>query len=264
MEGLDTFGEIRKIVQREIPQEAGLTKIEFEGPFIIIYVKNLGVLIENSEPIRKIVHEIKKRIIVRADPSVRKPENEAKHIIENIIPKEAEVTDITFDEEAGEVIILAKKPGLVIGKGGSTLKDIVHQTGWRANIIRSPPLKSKIIEQTVYYINRESEYRLKFLRQVGRRIHRPIIYENEWVVLSALGGFREVGRQAMLVQTLNSKVLIDCGVKPGVNDFFNEFPRLEEVDLEDLDAVIITHAHLDHCGLVPLLFKYGYSGPVYC
>lgn len=264
MEGLDTFGEIKKIIQREIPQEVGLTKIEFEGPFVVVYVKNLGLLIENNEPIRKIVHEIKKRIIVRADPSVRKPEHEAKHIIENIIPKEAEVTDITFDEEAGEVIILAKKPGLVIGKGGSTLKDIVHQTGWRANIIRSPPLKSKIIEQIVYYMNKESEYRLRFLRQIGRRIHRPIIYKNEWVVISALGGFREVGRQAMLVQTLNSKVLIDCGIKPGVNDSFNEFPRLEEIDLEDLDAVIITHAHLDHCGLVPLLFKYGYSGPVYC
>ncbi|MEM2260349.1 MAG: beta-CASP ribonuclease aCPSF1 [Candidatus Methanomethylicaceae archaeon] len=264
METLNTFGEIKKVVQREIPQEAGLTKIEFEGPFIVAYVKNLGVLIENNEPIRKIVHEIKKRIIVRADPSSRKSEYEAKQIIENIIPKEAEVTDITFDEESGEVIILAKKPGLVIGKGGSTLRDIVYQTGWRANIIRAPPLKSKIIEQTVYYLNKESEYRLKFLRQVGRRIHRPVLYKNEWVVVSALGGFREVGRQAILVQTLNSKVLIDCGVKPGVNESFNEFPRLEELELEDLDAVIITHAHLDHCGLVPLLFKYGYAGPVYC
>ncbi|HIE55915.1 MAG TPA: beta-CASP ribonuclease aCPSF1, partial [Chromatiaceae bacterium] len=34
-------------------------------------------------------------------------------------------------------------------------------------------------------------------------------------------------------------------------------------NIENLDAIVVTHAHLDHCGLVPLLFKYGYDGPVY-
>jgi KH/beta-lactamase-domain protein len=120
------------------------------------------------------------------------------------------------------------------------------------------------VEQTLYYMSKENEYRLQFLRKVGRRIHRPPLYKSEWVTITALGGFREVGRQAILVQTLDSKVLIDCGVKPGAQSPLEEFPRLDEMDLQDLDAVIVTHAHLDHCGLVPLLFKYGYNGPVYC
>jgi KH/beta-lactamase-domain protein len=260
----DTFAEIKKVVLREIPADARLTKVEFEGPNIVVYVQNPNLLIENSEPVKRIVHEIKKRIIIRADPSARRTQEEAKKIIEEIIPKEAEITEMNFDEGTGEVTILAKKPGLVIGKGGSTLRDIAYHTGWRATIVRSPPLKSRIVEQTLYYMSKENEYRLQFLRKVGRRIHRPPLYKSEWVTITALGGFREVGRQAILVQTLDSKVLIDCGVKPGAQSPLEEFPRLDEMDLQDLDAVIVTHAHLDHCGLVPLLFKYGYNGPVYC
>ena len=130
-----------------------------------------------------------------------------------------------FDQGTGEVTILAKKPGLVIGKGGSTLRDIASSTGWRSTIIRSPPLKSRIIEQSLYYMGKEQDYRLEFLRKVGRRIHRPEVYNSGWVTVSALGGFREVGRQAILVQTLESRVLIDCGVKPGAQNPFRVYAR---------------------------------------
>ncbi len=259
---INTLSEIKKVITKEIPQEANITKIEYEGPFVVVYVKNLSILIEKNELIKKIAHEIKKRIIVRVDPSSRKTKEEAKAIIENLIPKEAELVDIKFDEETGEVMILAKNLGLVIGKSGSTLKEIASSTGWRPNIIRAPPLKSKIIDQTIYFLDKESEYRLKFLRNIGMRIHRPMLYKNGIVTISALGGFREVGRQAILVETSNSKVLIDCGIKP--TSTFDEFPLLEELDVEELDAIIVTHAHLDHCGFVPFLFKYGYNGPVYC
>ncbi len=263
---MDTFGEIRKVISREIPADARLTRVEFEGPSIIIYAENPNVLFENSEPIKRIVREIKKRVVVRADPSARKKEDLARKVIGELIPAEAEITEMNFDEGTGEVTILAKKPGLVIGKGGSTLRDIASSTGWRPTIIRSPPLKSRIIEQTLYYQSKESEYRLDFLRSVGRRIHRPRVYNSNWITISALGGFREVGRQAIFIQTLDSKVLIDCGVRPGAQNPLDEFPRLDvsEFQIDELDAIIVTHAHLDHCGLVPLLFKYGYGGPVYC
>jgi hypothetical protein len=78
-----------------------------------------------------------------------------------------------------------------------------------------------------------------------------------------LGCCREVGRAAFLLSTPESRILVDCGEKP---DNANSTPYLyvpEIHPLSQLDAVVLTHAHLDHCALIPLLFKYGYDGPVY-
>ncbi len=73
-----------------------------------------------------------------------------------------------------------------------------------------------------------------------------------------------MGRSASLLMTRESKVLVDCGVD--VSSENNGGPYLnapELLPLESLDAVVITHAHLDHCGIVPILYKYGYEGPIY-
>jgi len=68
----------------------------------------------------------------------------------------------------------------------------------------------------------------------------------------------------MLLQTPQSKILIDCGVNVASEDY--AYPHLEvpEFNINTLDAVIISHSHLDHCGFLPYLFKFGYKGPVYC
>jgi hypothetical protein len=70
----------------------------------------------------------------------------------------------------------------------------------------------------------------------------------------------------MLIETEESCVLLDCGVSAGANQPSTAYPRIDsdEFDIDKLDAVIISHAHLDHCGFVPFLFKYGFDGPVYC
>jgi KH/beta-lactamase-domain protein len=70
----------------------------------------------------------------------------------------------------------------------------------------------------------------------------------------------------MLIQAGASTVLMDCGINPGAQDPSSAYPRFDtdEFDLEKLDAVVISHAHLDHCGILPFLYKYGYDGPIYC
>jgi len=84
--------------------------------------------------------------------------------------------------------------------------------------------------------------------------------------MTILGGFQQVGRSAILLQTRESNVLLDCGINPGTTNPLEAFPRLDvpEFNLDALDAVVISHSHLDHCGFLPFLFKYGYDGPVYC
>ena len=81
-----------------------------------------------------------------------------------------------------------------------------------------------------------------------------------------MGGGRQVGRSCLLLHTPNSKVLLDCGINPAISEGPEKFPYLDVAEIGDiasLDAVILSHAHLDHSGLVPYLYKMGYKGPVY-
>jgi len=258
--------EISQYILEHVPKEAEVTRIEYEASTLAVYTKKPEVLVDHSNVVANIVNVIRKRIVIRSDPSVRVQENEAERIAREIITPEAEVTDINFDPSLGEIIIDAKKPGLVIGKNGMVLQEIIKRTKWRPQVLRSPPLKSKIVTHMRHYLHSESKERERVLRTVGERIFRPKAFEVGDVRITALGGVQEVGRSAFLVQTRESSVLLDCGVNPGSTRPFEAFPRFDNpaFETESLDAVVISHAHLDHCGLLPFLYKYGYDGPVYC
>jgi len=258
--------EISKYILEHVPKEAEVTRIEYEGPALAVYTKRPEVLVDQSTAIADIVNVIRKRIVIRSDPSVRLVETEAEKISREIVTAEAEVTDVTFDPSLGEIIIEAKKPGLVIGKNGSVLQEIIRRTKWRPHVLRSPPLRSKIVTHMRHYLHSESRERERVLRTIGERIFRPKTYEVGDVRITALGGVQEVGRSSFLLQTRESSVLLDCGVNPGSSRPFEAFPRFDNpsFELDSLDAVVISHAHLDHCGLVPFLYKYGYDGPIYC
>ena len=233
---------------------------------LAVYTKKPEILVDQSSIVAEIVGVIRKRIVVRPDPSVRLPETEAEKITRELISPEAEITDINFDPSLGEIIIETKKPGLVIGRNGTVLQEIIKRTKWRPQVLRSPPIKSKIVTHMRHYLHSESKERERILRTVGERIFRPKAFDVGDVRMVVLGGAQEVGRSAFLVKTRESSVLLDCGINPGSQRPFESFPRFDcpEFQIDQLDAVIITHAHLDHCGLAPFLYKYGYDGPLYC
>ncbi len=258
--------EITQYILEKVPREVEVTRIEYEGPMLAIYTKKPEILVDQSSIIAEIVGVIRKRIVVRPDPSVRLPENEAEKIARELIAPEAEITDINFDPSLGEIIIETKKPGLVIGRNGTILQEIIKKTKWRPQVLRSPPIKSKIVTHMRHYLHSESKERERILRTVGERIFRPKAFDVGDIRMTVLGGAQEVGRSAFLVKTRESSVLLDCGINPGSQRPFESFPRFDcpEFQIDQLDAMVITHAHLDHCGLAPFLYKYGYDGPLYC
>jgi KH/beta-lactamase-domain protein len=258
--------EISQYILEKVPREVEVTRIEYEGPMLAVYTKKPEILVDQSSIVAEIVGVIRKRIVVRPDPSVRLPETEAERITRELIAPEAEITDINFDPSLGEIIIETKKPGLVIGRNGTVLQEIIKKTKWRPHVLRSPPIKSKIVTHMRHYLHSESKERERILRTVGERIFRPRAYDVGDIRMTVLGGAQEVGRSAFLVKTRESSVLLDCGINPGSQKPFESFPRFDcpEFQIDQLDAVIITHAHLDHCGLAPFLYKYGYDGPLYC
>ncbi|MEM3018629.1 MAG: beta-CASP ribonuclease aCPSF1 [Candidatus Bathyarchaeia archaeon] len=261
----DPLVRIRETILDRVPKEAEITRVNFEGSRLVIYAKKPELLLfGRSYVIPSIVSLIRKRIVVRSDPSIRSPEKETELVIREVIPKEAEVNNIVFDPTIGEVIIEAKKVGLAVGKEGSNLQEIMKRTKWSPRVIRTPPIPSKIIANQRHIVYTESRERERIQRAMGERIFRNPVLKAGEITVTALGGFKEVGRSSLLVSTKESKILIDCGINPGVTRAPGLFPYLGELDLEELDAVVISHGHLDHCGSLPMLFKYGFDGAVYC
>ncbi|MCS7104939.1 MAG: beta-CASP ribonuclease aCPSF1 [Thermofilaceae archaeon] len=256
--------DLRKKILEQLPPNAEVTKIEFEGPKIAIYTRKPAIFVQDEEKlIKEIVKGIKKRIVVRADQEARQPPDKAEQIIRVLTPAEAGIQRLFFNDALGEVEIEAEKPGYVIGKGGETRRAVFELTGWYPRILRAPALHSNTITEVRELFRARKDERAKLLRSVGNKIFRVKLFENNYVRLVGLGSFQEVGRSAILVQTPESQVMLDAGIKPTSNG--DEYPFFEapELDLDKLDAVIITHSHLDHCGALPYLFKYGYRGPVY-
>ena len=255
---------IKAEIVQILPPEIIVRKIEFEGPEIAVYSENSDVeAIESSTVLKDLAKTMRKRVVFRWNVDKRKDPAETESYIRNLINEDAEISNIEFDHTRGEVIIESGKPGLVIGKKGVNLKDIRTNTFWQPRTIRTPPLPSRTIQLIRGMLTKERQTQKDILLKIGKRIHRPVLFKDLNIRMTALGGFREVGRSCILMQTRDSNVLLDCGLNVGnPNDRFPYF-YVPEFSIRDLDAVIISHAHLDHSGLVPFLYKYGYRGPVY-
>ncbi len=254
--------EILSELPKDIVSEAG-----FEGANIMLYTKDKDFFLDNKGVIRKLVGMFKKRIELRPDPSITLEVEKAKKIIQEVIPEEAKADNIIFDPQRSQVVIETEKPGLAIGKQGALLREIREKTLWVPLVRRRPAIKSEIIEKIRGVLYQNSAERRKFLDKTGHRVYDGWLRQkkNEWVRLTCLGAARQVGRSCFLLQTPESRILLDCGIDPARMDQ-GAFPYLEapEFKIGEIDAIIVSHAHLDHCALIPYLFKFGYDGPVYC
>ena len=82
--------------------------------------------------------------------------------------------------------------------------------------------------------------------------------------LTFLGASRQVTGSCFLVETDTFRFIVDCGMFQGgrtADELNRRFPRF---DPEAIDFVLLTHAHIDHSGLLPRLFALGYRGPIHC
>lgn len=82
--------------------------------------------------------------------------------------------------------------------------------------------------------------------------------------MSFLGAAGTVTGSKTLLTAADRQILIDCGAFQGVKNLRARNWAAPTFDVHRLDAVVLTHAHIDHSGYLPVLVRYGFAGPVYC
>ncbi|HEX7033587.1 MAG TPA: beta-CASP ribonuclease aCPSF1 [Nitrososphaera sp.] len=294
---------VGKIILKSIPPDSQVTLVRFEGPNIALYTRNAKfALTELTYYLSSLSKTLKKRFIIRTDPSIRLPEDQTRQAVVKLLPKDVLVSAVFCDDATGEVVLEVSKPEAI---DPATIVQIAQSTGWIAHTRRSPHIPSSSINIIHSTLKGSAKERTDFLQKLGKRVFRGSLVvgngngngsahhhyqqqqiatatvaasepgsakpqswstSKEEVMLFCLGGVKQVGRSCFVVVTPESKVMLDCGINPGEMSGLDAYPRLDwlNFDLDDLDAVIIGHAHIDHQGFLPALFKYGYRGPVYC
>jgi KH/beta-lactamase-domain protein len=292
-------GTLTKTILDSLPTEAQITTARFEGPSIAIYTKNPKFsLTELTYHLSSLSRSLKKRFVVRTDPSIRLPEDETRDKISNLLPKQIIVSAVFCDEATGEVVLEVNKPEVI---DAEMVIRLAQSTGWISHTRLSPHIPSTSISTMHSTLKASARERSNFLQELGKKIFRPPLlvrqrstdnyasggkyldpnskrvkkgngisayrhFSREEVMLFCLGGVKQVGRSCFIVMTPESRVMLDCGINPAESEPLNAFPRLDwfNFNFDELDAVVISHAHIDHQGFLPTLFKYGYRGPVYC
>jgi KH/beta-lactamase-domain protein len=287
---------VGKIILKSIPSDSQISLVRFEGPNIALYTKNAKfALTELTYYLSSLSKTLKKRFIIRTDPSVRLPEDQTRQAVVKLLPKDVLVSAVFCDDATGEVVLEVSKPEAI---DPGMVVQIAQSTGWIAHTRRSPHIPSSSINIIHSTLKGSAKERTDFLQKLGKRVYRGSLVvgnvngnggahqqqvvvaasepgstkpqswstNKEEVMLFCLGGVKQVGRSCFIVVTPESKVMLDCGINPGEMSGLDAYPRLDwfNFDFDDLDAVIIGHAHIDHQGFLPALFKYGYRGPVYC
>ncbi|MEF8802340.1 MAG: beta-CASP ribonuclease aCPSF1 [Halolamina sp.] len=267
MSQVDTqLEELKSEIEDEVPSTISITDVKYEGPELVVYTRDPKEFAGDGNLVRNLASKLRKRITVRPDPEVLSSPETARQQVLDVIPEDAGVSELDFHEDTGEVVIEAEKPGMVIGRHGSTLREITQEVGWTPEVVRTPPIESSTVSNVRNFLKQERQERREVLERVGRQIHREEMGREQWVRITTLGCCREVGRAAFILNTAETRVLVDCGDKPGAEGEvpYLQIPEALGAGAQNLDAVVLTHAHLDHSALIPLLFKYGYDGPIYC
>ncbi len=82
--------------------------------------------------------------------------------------------------------------------------------------------------------------------------------------ITFLGGVGEVTGSKSLIENEDTKVLIDCGLFQGAKELLKRNWDSFPIEPSSIDTIILTHAHIDHTGYIPVLIKNGFRGTIYC
>ena len=260
-----TLSELKKKISKLVPSDVNY-EVDLEAGSISIITDQPSAFGGSGDNLTvRIAKTVKRRIVIRPHPDLLADEGAVHDAILKFIPDDAKLRKTWIDPAICQVTLECDDPSAAVGPKGSNIKALRDEIGWLVDVVRAPAIESRTQHDIRRFRKELAEERKSLMRKFGTRIYRPPRPGEPWVRVTALGSYREVGRAMHLVTTNESKVLVDCGAKPTTNRSEVEpfFTAPELLPLDNLDAIVITHAHIDHIGMLPVLFKYGYRGPVY-
>ena len=92
---------VKKEILASLPSKIKISKIEYEGPEVAIYTRDSKVLVDDSNILRVLAKKMRMRIVIRSDEDVRMEMDGTVEFIQGLIPSDADVTKIFFDETLG-------------------------------------------------------------------------------------------------------------------------------------------------------------------
>ncbi|NAL77251.1 hypothetical protein [Nitrososphaera sp. AFS] len=173
-------------ILKNLPNEAELTKIEYEGPRLALYSTNPTYLLKNPQTVSNMVNIIKKRIVVRIDESLRQPEHEAAEIIRRNMSEEIGVSNVLFDPAVGEATVFVEKPLLLRAHEIPLEIRLAGEIGWKLNIKKTPNAFTTL-EAINSILKRTMSQRVHFLKEVGEKIFRTKLSDLVEANLMTLG-----------------------------------------------------------------------------
>ncbi|PSQ24046.1 beta-CASP ribonuclease aCPSF1, partial [Halobacteriales archaeon QS_9_67_17] len=173
--------DLQAEIEDEVPADITISDVTYEGPELVVYTRDPKEFASDGDLVRRLASNLRKRITVRPDPDVLSHPREAEEQVRDIIPDEAGVTDLDFHADTGEIVIEAEKPGMVIGRHGSTLREITQAVGWTPEVVRTPPIESSTVSNVRNFLKQERDERRDILERIGRQIHREEMADDEWV-----------------------------------------------------------------------------------
>src|SRR5918998_2537648 len=178
---------VSKVILKSIPSDSQITFVRFEGPNIALYTKNPKfALTDLTYFLSSLSKTLKKRFIIRTDPSSRLPEDQTRQAVVKLLPKDVQVSAIFCDDATGEVVLEVSKPEAI---DPNMLIQIAQSTGWIAHTRRSPHIPSSTINTLHSTLKSSAKERTEFLQKLGKRIFR------EPLIVSSVNGSDTVSRR---------------------------------------------------------------------
>ena len=126
-----------------LPKEASITAARFEGPKIALYTKNPKfALTELTLHLSGLSKTMKKRFVIRTDPSIRISEDSTRSTVLRLVPKNVSLSAAFCDDATGEVILEVSSPEAITP---ALIIEIASSTGWLARTRLSPHIPSTSI-----------------------------------------------------------------------------------------------------------------------